>query len=38
MSGFKNIKKLWPIDADDMESNFKTILYDDAPYYVNLSR
>lgn len=38
MKGFKNIKKVWPIDAADMEEKFKNIIYDDNPYYVNLAR
>ena len=38
MSGFKNIKKLWPENPEEMEKVFKTIIYDKSPYYVNLSR
>ena len=36
--GFKNIRKVWPEDADDMELKFKNIIYDNKPYYVNLAR
>lgn len=38
MSGFKNIVKLWPEDAEETRKLFKQILYDPRPYYVNLSR
>ncbi len=38
MSGFKNIKKLWPADAEEMQKVFQEIIYDKSPYYVNLSR
>ena len=38
MKGFKNIRKIWPEDADDMELKFKNIIYDNKPYYVNLAR
>ena len=38
LSGFKNVKKLWPADPKEMEKVFQTIIYDNAPYYVNLSR
>ena len=38
LSGFKNVKKLWPADPKEMEKVFQKIIYDNAPYYVNLSR
>ena len=38
MKGFKNIRKVWPVDANDMELKFKDIIYDNKPYYVNLAR
>jgi len=39
LRGFNNIKKLWPKDADEMESLFRKIIYDEVnPYYVNLKR
>ena len=38
LSGFKNIKKLWPKDETDMEKVFKEMVYSNDPYYVNLSR
>lgn len=38
LSGFKNIMKLWPEDAEEMSSVFKSVLYTPKPYYVNLSR
>lgn len=38
LSGFKNLKKYWPIDANDMRNKFKEIIYNDEPTYLNLSR
>jgi transketolase len=38
LSGFTNITKLWPDNAEDMEKIFKTVLYTPKPFYVNLSR
>ena len=38
LSGFNNIVKLWPKDVDEMEKVFHRVIYDDQPYYVNLSR
>jgi transketolase len=38
MSGFKNIKQYWPISDEDMENNFKEILFNNMPVYLNLSR
>ena len=37
-SGFKNIVKLWPKDAEHTKKLFHKIIYDRKPYYVNLSR
>jgi len=38
LSGFKNIKKFWPKDAEQMEDIFHDVLYSASPTYVNLSR
>lgn len=38
LSGFKNITKIWPEDANKMEEVFSDIIYSKKPYYVNLSR
>lgn len=38
MSGFKNIVKLWPENAEETKKIFKDVLYNNKPYYVNLSR
>jgi transketolase len=38
MSGFKNIKKYWPKDAEDMNLQFEEILLNNKPVYLNLSR
>ena len=38
LSGFKNIEKIWPEDANKMEEVFPNVVYSKKPYYVNLSR
>jgi transketolase len=38
MNGFKNIKKYWPVDADDMKTQFNEIMLNNQPVYLNLSR
>jgi len=38
LSGFKNIEKIWPEDANKMEEIFPNVVYSKKPYYVNLSR
>lgn len=38
MNGFKNIKKYWPTDANDMKSKFNEIMLNNQPVYLNLSR
>ena len=38
MSGFENIVKIWPEDAQETQALFNQIIYDKKPYYVNLSR
>jgi transketolase len=38
LSGFKNLKKMWPRDAEHMEKVFKEVIYSPKPYYVNLAR
>ena len=38
LSGFKNIEKIWPENADEMSKIFNSIIYSNKPYYINLSR
>ncbi|NBP01753.1 MAG: hypothetical protein EBU90_16775 [Proteobacteria bacterium] len=38
VSGFKNITKSWPVDADDMRSQFNELMLNNKPVYLNLSR
>ena len=38
MNSFKNIVKSWPKDATDMAKQFETLIYNDKPVYLNLSR
>jgi transketolase len=38
LSGFKNIKKYWPKDQDEVDTVFHDIIYNNNPTYVNLSR
>ena len=38
LSGFKNIKKYWPKDSDDMKSKFNEFMYNKKPCYLNMSR
>ena len=38
LSGFKNIKKMWPEDEKELEKVFKDFIYSEKPAYMNLSR
>ena len=38
LSGFKNLKKYWPNDKEDMEAKFQELVYNNKPCYLNMSR
>ena len=38
MNSFKNIKKYWPKDVGVMKKEFKDVLYNKKPSYLNLSK
>ena len=37
LSGFKNLQQCWP-SSEDLERDFKNIIYSGKPFYVNVSR
>ena len=37
LSGFKNLQQRWP-SSEDLERDFKNIIYSGKPFYVNVSR
>tara|TARA_R100000030_G_C3209698_1_gene113018 strand:+ start:15 stop:494 length:480 start_codon:yes stop_codon:yes gene_type:complete len=37
LSGFKNLQQCWP-SSEDLERDFKSIIYSGKPFYVNVSR
>lgn len=38
LSGFKNLKKYWPMNDKEMKRLFSVIIYNKEPVYLNLSR
>jgi transketolase C-terminal domain/subunit len=38
MQSFKNIRKMHPIDSDQLQINFNSIINDPCPTYINLKK